>query len=757
LDAVTAREILDCRLEGEPGIGPARAAKLAALGLVTARDLVLYAPRAYREWGPRRAIASLAAGDEAHVVGRVVSARRLGWRRGRRAAEAVIEDASGRIACVWFGVAWLAGSLAKGSWVRAAGRVARRGDALQLVHPEFEISKEPFDDDDAHLSPRAVHRTGVGVSERMLGRLLERILERLEGARFRDPLSAQGVARCSADGALAAAARGSESGGTAVARAARPASLVPQGALPLDVAVRALHFPASLAHAEEARRRIAFDELLLLQERFDDAAHPAASPPESSSYAGAAADRMARRSRALHGEPLADRYVASLPFALTAGQRSALDALLGDLAAPRPMNRLLMGDVGCGKTAVFVAALLRVIDAGAQGALLAPTEILARQHGDRLASDLAPYGVRVALLLGTTPSAERAGIRDALRDGSIDLLVGTHAILVKDVVFRRLGLGVIDEQQRFGVAQRARLREKSRTAVVSAEPNLLVVSATPIPRTLAMALYGDLATTTIPDLPPGRAPIETVAYRDQERRAGYARLREILRAGAQAYLVFPLIEEGEDKAIVSVTRAYEKLRDGFFRGIPTALVHGALRERERQHAMDAFTTGDVRLLLGTSVVEVGIDNPRAAAIGIEHAERFGLAALHQLRGRVGRGQEPSVCLLFSRGPLSAKAAGRIEAMLSTTNGFEIAERDLSLRGPGEFSGVRQSGFLDLDIADLARDETLLEQARTTMRVLREGEREGDAAARDAVASLRAWWGDRCRESDAPRASYHDVG
>jgi ATP-dependent DNA helicase RecG len=731
LDAVTAREILDRRLEGEPGIGPARAAKLAALGLVTARDLVLYAPRAYREWGPRRAIASLAAGDEAHVVGRVVSTRRLGWRRGRRAAEAVIEDASGRVACVWFGVAWLAGSLAKGRWVRAAGRVAQRGDALQLVHPEFEISGDPFDDDDARLSPRAVHRTGAGVSERMLGRLLERVLERLEAARFHDPLTAP---------------------------IARTASLLPDGALPLDVSVRALHFPATLAQAEEARRRIAFDELLLLQDRFDDAARPAALPPESSSYAGAAAVRAVRPSRALpSGESLVDRYVASLPFALTAGQRSALDALLGDLAAPRPMNRLLMGDVGCGKTAVFVAALLRVIEAGAQGALLAPTEILARQHGERLASELAPFGVRVALLLGTTPAAERGGIQGALRDGSIDLLVGTHAILVKEVGFRRLGLGVIDEQQRFGVAQRARLREKSRTAVVPAEPNLLVASATPIPRTLAMALYGDLATTIIRDRPPGRAPVETAAYRDGERRAGYGRLREILRGGAQAYLVFPLVEEGEDKAIVSVTRAYENLRDGFFRGIPMALVHGAQRERERQQAMSAFTAGDVRLLLGTSVVEVGIDNPRAAAIGIEHAERFGLAALHQLRGRVGRGQEPSVCLLFSKGPLSAKAAGRIEAMLSTTDGFEIAERDLALRGPGEFSGIRQSGFLELDIADLARDEALLEQARAAMRALRERDRAGDATARDVLASLHAWWGDRCRESDVPRASYHDVG
>lgn len=710
-----ARAILDAALEGEAGIGPARAEKLARLGLVTARDLVLHAPRGYQEWGARRAIADLAAGERAHVVGRIVATRRLGWRRGRRAAEATIEDATGRVACVWFGVAWLAGSLAKGAWLRAAGRVTRRGDALQLAHPEFEISEEPIAPEEGPLPPRAVHRTGVGVSERMIGRLLERVLDRLGRAGLRDPLDAPHV---------------------------------PSGMLPLEDALRALHFPRAAADAEHARRRIAFDELLLLQDRFGDAAATTVGAPETSSYA-AVRDGSRRAG-------LAERYLGSLPFALTAGQRAALDDILADLASPRPMNRLLMGDVGCGKTAVFVAALLRAVEAGAQGALLAPTEILARQHATRLARELAPLGVRPALLLGSTPPAERAATRGALAAGEIDLVVGTHALVTGDVRFRRLGLGVIDEQQRFGVAQRARLREKARTAHDAAEPNLLVASATPIPRTLAMALYGDLQTTVIRERPPGRVPVETLAFHDRDRRRGYERLREILRSGCQAYLVFPLIEEGDDREIVSVTRAYEKLREGFLRGIPLALVHGAMPEAERARAMDAFAAGDARLLLGTSVVEVGIDNPRATAIGIEHAERFGLAALHQLRGRVGRGSEASTCFLFAHGPLSAKAAGRIEAMLATSDGFEIADRDLALRGPGEFAGVRQSGFLDLEIADLARDEGLLERAREVTRALQAGAAAGDARAIATLGALRDWWGGRRDGVAAPRPSYHDV-
>ncbi len=731
--------ILDRRLEGERGIGPARAARLAGLGLATSRDLLLHVPLAYREWGPRRAIATVAEGDEAHVVGRVVSTRRLGWRRRRRAAEAVIEDASGRIACVWFQVAWLAGAVAKGAWLRAHGRVARRGEALQLVHPEFETLESEPAPDEPPAAPRAAHRIAPGVSERAIRRLLEGALARLDEAAFRDPIPAD--------------------------------RLRALGLPPLERALRAAHFPASLAEAEEARRRLAFDELLLLQTRFGEARGPSplALAPETSSYVGPSEESRvlpsgggahagigARASTAPRASLVA-RYRDALPFPLTRGQEEALGAILDDLAAARPMNRLLMGDVGCGKTAVFVAALQRVVEAGAQGALLAPTEILARQHADRLAAELAPLGVRAALLLGTTPAAERAATLAALAAGEIDLLVGTHALLRAEVRFRRLGLGVIDEQQRFGVAQRARLRAKGPTAAEPALANLLVASATPIPRTLAMALYGDLDVTAIRERPPGRVPIETRAYPEARRREGYAFLRDLLRAGGQAYLVFPLVEEGEDPGIVSVERAYDALRRGFLRDIPMALVHGAQREADRRRAMEAFLAGEVRLLLGTSVVEVGVDNPRAVAIGIEHAERFGLAALHQLRGRVGRGTEPSHCLLFPRGALTAKAEERVRALLETTDGFEIAERDLALRGPGVKAGLRQSGFLETEVADLARDEALLEAARAEARVLAEGAARGDAAALATLAALRAWWGDRADAvPPAPAVRYDEV-
>jgi ATP-dependent DNA helicase RecG len=717
---------LDRPLEGERGIGPARAARLAALGLATARDVLLHVPVAYREWGPRIPIASLREGDDAHVVGRVVSTRRLGWRRRRRAAEAVIEDATGRIACVWFQVAWLADAVAKGAWLRAHGRVARRAEVLQLVHPEFETLESEPPPGEPPAAPRAAHRVAPGVSERAIRRLLEGALARLEEAGFRDPMP--------------------------------PERLHALGLPPLERALRAAHFPASLAEAEEARRRLAFDELLLLQARFGEARGPSplALAPETSSYAGPR-EAGASRPPAAPRAALVARYIEALPFRPTRGQQDALGAILDDLAAARPMNRLLMGDVGCGKTAVFVAALLRVVEAGAQGALLAPTEILARQHADRLAADLAPLGVRAALLLGTTPAAERAATLAALAAGEIDVLVGTHALLRAEVRFRRLGLGVIDEQQRFGVAQRARLRAKGPAAAEPALANLLVATATPIPRTLAMALYGDLDVTAIRERPPGRVPIETRAYPEERRREGYAFLRDLLRAGGQAYLVFPLVEEGDDPGIVSVERAYDALRRGYLRDIPMALVHGAQREADRRRAMEAFLAGEVRLLLGTSVVEVGVDNPRAVAIGIEHAERFGLAALHQLRGRVGRGTEASHCLLFPRGTLTAKAEERMRALLETTDGFEIAERDLTLRGPGEMAGIRQSGFLETDVADLARDEALLEAARVEARTLAEGDTRGDGSTRATLAALRSWWGDRAEAPTVePAARYGDV-
>jgi ATP-dependent DNA helicase RecG len=708
VDGAEWAALLDRPLEGERGIGPARAARLAALGLASARDLLLHAPRAYRAWGAPRAIASVAAGEEAHVVGRVASTRRLGWRRGRRAAEAILEDASGRIACVWFGAAWLAEAVPRGGRIRAFGRVAERAGRLQIVHPEFE-ALEDVGEDASEPGPRAAHRLGVGVSERMLRRLLSAALDRVAALSLADPLE---------DATLAAASL--------------PA---------LGAALRALHFPPSLAQAEAARRRLAFDELLLLQMQFGDAL--AARPhPFASAFAPLSG-----------GANLVDRYVAALPFRLTAGQRAALDALLVDLAAERPMNRLLMGDVGCGKTAVLVAAMLRVVERGAQAALMAPTELLARQHAARIAAETAPLGVRCALLLGSTPAPERAALRAALSSGGIDVVVGTHALLVGDVRFRRLGLAAIDEQQRFGVAQRARLRAKGESAAEPSATNLVVASATPIPRTLAMALYGDLETTTIRDMPPGRAPIETRAYPEARRREGYAFLRDLLRAGKQAYLVFPLIEEGEDPGVASVTRAFDALSRGYFRDVPMALAHGAMREAERTRAMEAFLAGDARLLLGTSVVEVGIDNPRAVAIGIEHAERFGLAALHQLRGRVGRGAEASHCLLFPRGALTAKAAERVRALCATTDGFEIAERDLALRGPGEVAGVRQSGFLEMEIADLARDEALLAASRETARALERGVAAGEPRARATLDALRAWWGPRYRaEVAAPRGA-----
>jgi ATP-dependent DNA helicase RecG len=506
-----------------------------------------------------------------------------------------------------------------------------------------------------------------------------------------------------------------------------PEGTVPAGLPTLREAVQFLHQPppgTDLDALEQRRhpawQRLKFDELLAQQ----------------LAQAQARAERARLRAPALAARPggLAERLLAALPFTLTGAQRRVVAEIAADLARPQPMHRLLQGDVGSGKTVVAALAAAAAIDAGWQCALMAPTEILAEQHFRKLVQWLEPLGVGIAWLTGSRKGRGRREQLAAVADGRAGLVVGTHAVIQHDVAFSRLGLAVVDEQHRFGVAQRLALREKLAEVEAEAEaqpprgvapaqpepggaklePHLLMMSATPIPRTLAMSHYADLELSTLDELPPGRTPIVTKVFEDGRRAQVLARIRDAVAAGQQVYWVCPLVKESEHLDLQNATATHTELSALMQQAVPGAMVgllHGRMPPAEKAAVMSLFSGGTMQLLVATTVIEVGVDVPNASLMVIEHAERFGLAQLHQLRGRVGRGAAASVCVLLYTAPLSPTGKARLKAMAETTDGFEIARRDLEIRGPGEFMGARQSGDALLRFADLAQDEPLLRQAR----------------------------------------------
>lgn len=497
-------------------------------------------------------------------------------------------------------------------------------------------------------------------------------------------------------------------------RRADLAEVLPPGSVPrqlptLREALDFLHHPpprVSLAtledHSHPAWQRLKFEELLAQQ----------------LSQMRAQRERARLRAPALRAGPggLHEQLLAALPFALTGAQQRVAEEIAQDLALPQPMHRLLQGDVGAGKTVVAALAATVAIDAGWQCALMAPTEILAEQHFRKLIGWLEPLGLKVAWLTGSIKGKARQKMIDAVADGSAHLVVGTHAVIEDKVVFKRLGLAVIDEQHRFGVAQRLALRKKleaqtSRGHAQAMEPHMLMMSATPIPRTLAMTYFADLAVSTIDELPPGRTPIVTKVFAEEKRLSVIARIRdEVEGKGAQAYWVCPLIEESETLDLKNATETHAEL-SAALAGHGVGLLHGRMPPAEKAAVMAAFSAGTLSVLVATTVIEVGVDVPNASLMVIEHAERFGLSQLHQLRGRVGRGAKASVCVLLYTGPLSPTGRERLRAMAETTDGFEIARRDLDIRGPGEFMGARQSGAELLRFADLQEDAPLLKAAR----------------------------------------------
>jgi ATP-dependent DNA helicase RecG len=633
-------EALERSVEVLPGVGPAVKKRLERLGLHTLGDLVEYPPRDYQRPLRETPIAEIRVEEETAIAGTVRSASSRRARGRLTILKAIVEDESGGVTATWFNQPWLEARLAPGTRIRLRGAL-RRG--------EFNVKSYDIGEGEATADYAAIYPASEDITAKKLRELVGAALPRS----VVDPL---------------------------------PAPLKETELLPArSDALWALHRPRSLDEAETGRRRLAFDELLLLQiglalrrrERESEVAPALAAPGE-----------------------LVARYRDVLPFQLTEHQERAIAEIDADLERTIPMQRLLQGDVGSGKTVVALYALLRAVEAGHQGALMAPTETLAEQHFITLDEPCRQLGVSCALLTSSSPKRERDLAPQA------DIVVGTHALIQERVELPNLAVAVVDEQHRFGVEQRKALTE-------SRSPHVLHMTATPIPRTLALTVYGNLAVSEIAKPPANRKPIITAAVTEDRSADAYSRLRKHLDDGRQAYVVCPLIEESETSQVRAAEAEAERLRRAELRGYRVGLLHGRLRPVERRELMARFKAHELDVLVATTVIEVGVDVPNATIMIVQEADRFGLAQLHQLRGRVGRGAEQSYCLLISRAreELTDAAVARLDALVRTTDGFELAEIDLEIRGGGQLLGTRQSGLTDLNFAQLRKDRPLLERAR----------------------------------------------
>ena len=659
------------------GVGPKKAQQLHGLGLGSLFDLLTHFPRSYEDQSSITPIGRLEAGARATVAGVItgLQEKRAG-RRGMVILTATISDGTGFLQLTWFNQKFLKQKLKTGRRIFASGRTAYayggQGQLAMSQMTSFEIVEDEGADMEAKCGILPVYSAGENVKQSMLRALTEQLL---------------GLA---------------EAGELAVPEVIPEGVRQQYGLLPRLLACRQIHYPEDRQQVEKARYRLAFEELYLIQ------------------Y-GLMLLKKRRQERqqgiqfGISGS-LTGGVLSGLPFRLTGDQQKAWQDICNDMERPVPMRRLVQGDVGSGKTVIAMLALVKAVENGFQGAMMAPTEILARQHFESFSGALEPLGIRVALLSGRLTKKQKQEMYDRLAAHDIDIVIGTHALIQEDVSFANLGLVVTDEQHRFGINQRAVLEKKGRLV-----PDVLVMTATPIPRTLTLTVYGDLEVSLIRQLPPGRKPVRTFVRGRDRRELIYKFVLEEIKKGRQAYVVCPLIEMNEDSGLSSAQEVYEELTSGIFYGIKCGLVHGKLKQKEKEELMQEFYEGRIRLLVATTVIEVGVNVPNASIMVVENAQRFGLAQLHQLRGRIGRGEYASYCIFVAEERTEA-ARQRMAIMESTTDGFLLAEEDLKLRGPGQFFGSMQHGLPDLKIADVAQDIDILLRARqAAMETVKGGE------------------------------------
>jgi ATP-dependent DNA helicase RecG len=641
------------------GVGPKKGELLAKLGIGTAEDLLYYLPARYEDRSNLTAIKDLKIGEHQTVEGEVITCTNRIAKSGTRFFQVAVTDRTGFVHATWFNQPYLKDYFKKGQRVILYGKVEVH-DKLQILQPEYEIL-EGDDTDSIHIGRIVpIYSTVAGLGQRYFRSLAD----------------------------------------TAVSKYCRslveklPTYLLAREKLvDIKFAVRNIHFPATFENLEKAYRRIVFEEFFMLQ----------LALAIKKAHSKASAEGLGHK---VSGK-LIDSFKNNLSFELTEGQKKAISDISRDMSETRPMNRLLEGDVGSGKTVVAAYALVLTVQNGFQGVIMAPTEVLARQHFIGLSELLMPLGISISLLIGgMTPETKRQ-VAEEIRSGRIDIVVGTHAVIQESVQFNKLGIAVIDEQHKFGVTQRAILKQKGYN------PHILVMTATPIPRTLALTVYGDLDISVIRELPKGRKPIETYWVEEEKRGKAYKFVKEELEKGRQAYVVCPLIKarvQGPGPKGQGATEIYEKLKTEIFPDYTVALLHGKMGLQEKDKVMKEFKKGKIDLLVSTVVIEVGIDVPNASVMLVENAERFGLAQLHQLRGRVGRGEHESYCILLAD-PKTEEAAKRIRAIENTLDGFQIAEADLDIRGPGEFFGTKQHGLPEIKFGNILKDFDIMERAR----------------------------------------------